>query len=146
MMVVDNCCCFFDLRVGVVAIGVLQILKGTSFLFVGIHWDTAITAIAYIVAGGCIVNGGIRRHTSSILVSLVFLVVGAIFLVLSLSRTFAINKVVDLQTNEFRTVLLGVGTLLLSTLIDVYFGICCYSFWKRLKAEEKEGSCSKILF
>ena len=83
-MVLNEYCCCVDLRVGVVVIGILEILKGLACLVFTIDWDTVLTAIAYVVAGICIIIGGIRRNTTPLLITLVFLGIGASFLALSI--------------------------------------------------------------
>ena len=98
-------------------------------------WSNIILGIILLIAAGCLLFGSVSQHRTPLLI---YLVLGAIMLV-----TGVVLGVYEfVQANAIAPEYFA--TLFISTLINVYFWICNYSFYMQLNSGSKRGI--KLLF
>ena len=128
----------------------MEIFVGLSTLQFGVTWISVIIAITDVGAGACLLYGAIRYHQSSTIFNLVFSMIGIVFYVISacvalaasteesaaqsfglhLRWTFTLEKIL-----LWKEVWIAFGVYCLGmALIDLYFWLCVFSFFKRLKS------------
>ena len=148
----SKCCCCVPLRTGSLVLAIVGILSG-FFYFARGFWPDIIQGIFYLIAYGFLLFGVLKYHEKAVLMCLVFTAVGIVegiimgivaiasidSLVPQLANNCAgfIDKSNPTQVNcdQLRTAAIGgaAGTLIIGSLLNVYFLICNYSFYKELK-------------
>ena len=157
----SKCCCCVPLRTGSIILAVLGILGGIG-IFVGSQgfWFNIVLGVFYIFGYPALLFGAIKYCAKAVLVSLVctaiIIVIGITFGIIMIASTetfvpdLANNcaSMVDVSTNggngqvdltgfcdvfKFTTKVVAAGIFFPSALINFYFWICNYSFYKELK-------------
>ena len=142
------CCCCIPLRTGSIVLAVLGILQGLGSFGQG-YWPYIISGIIALAYGGCLLFGAIKYHEKAVLVALVMqgtnLAISTIFCIIILASVGFIvpalaNDCEDLglsgsRCDELKSGTIGIlaGFFIGSILLNVYFWICNYSFYKELK-------------
>ena len=142
------CCCCVPLRTGSILLAVLGILQGL-FSFCQGNWPYIISGIIALAYGGCLLFGAIKYHEKAVLVALIIqgvnLAISALFCIIILASIGSVdptlaNDCEDLrisksQCDEVKSATIGTleGAFIASILLNVYFWICNYSFYKELK-------------
>ena len=143
-----KCCCCVPLRTGSIILAVLGILGGI-FQFIGGQWTGIITGILYLSFGGCLLFGALKYHEKAVLAALAIegacIVLSIIFGIIVIA---AIEVVVPALADDCNGSGIGKSAcdeakssarisaaagLIVGALINVYFWICNFSFYKELK-------------
>ena len=152
----SKCCCCVPLRTGSIVLGVLGLLGGFgNFLQAGGSWAYIILGIFYLIAYGALLFGAIKYNDKAVLVNLVvtaiIIVLGVVFAIIILVDIevvvpeFANNcaffaeelgQAITVETCDQLKALTGGGTAAVyffAALLNSYFWVCNYSFFKELK-------------
>ena len=98
-------------------------------------WSNIVLGIILLIAAGCLLFGSVSQHRTPLLI---YLVLGAIMLVTGVVLGVYEFVQADAITPEY------FATLFITTLINVYFWICNYSFYMQINSGSKRGI--KLLF
>ena len=147
----SKCCCCVPLRNGSIVLAVLGILIGIligigSFAKSGGFGLHIIVAIFYLLAYGALLFGAIKYNDKAVLFNLVLTaiiivleIVGAI-IVLSSIETFVPELASCLShmpesCDQIKAAAVGTaaGICIVSSVLNGYFWVCNYSFYKELK-------------
>ena len=139
-MVLDTCCCCVNQVVGAFFVASIEIVEGLAFLGFGIMWDTILTAIMFLIAGMCLMDGIIRRNTASTLVNITFVIVGICFKIASSIKYFLI------QSHEQQPKTIARLLFFIFIPIDIYFLVYVQNIYKTLKPKKEEEDCTTIIF
>ena len=158
-MVFKTCCYCLDLRVGVIAIAVLEIVVAIGCIAYLPIWYVALSAVCGVMVSGCLLFGAIKYHQTTIkiclilsMIAIVFYgIVGTFLVVASGTSGAGIGCTVadcDEETMTQQTVSTdAVGTafktkgaiLIIGALINVFFWLCVFSFLKELQSGTSQG-------
>ena len=154
----SKCCCCIPLRTGSIVLGVLGLLGGIgTFAKSEGLWFNIVLGVFYIIAYATLLFGALKENGTAVLVSLVctaiIIVLGIVFgtIIVASIETFvpefanncaAIANYLaqaHLTCEQFKSATIGVtaGIFFASALINIYFWICNYSFYKELKGENE---------
>ena len=154
----SKCCCCVPLRTGSITLGVIGLLGGMgTFAKSDGLWFNIVLGIFYIIAYTTLLYGAIKPNGTAVFFSLVctaiIIVLGIAFgviIVTSIERLvpeFANNCAAienylaqaHLTCEQFKSATIGVtaGIFFASALINTYFWVCNYSFYKELKGENQ---------
>ena len=142
------CCCCVPLRTGSIILAVFGILQGLGSFGQG-NWPYIISGIIALAYGGCLLFGAIKYHEKAVLIALIIqgvnLAISALFCIIILASIGSVvpalaNDCEDLRISksrcdEVKSATIGTlaGSFIGSILLNVYFWICNYSFYKELK-------------
>ena len=141
-MVLRNCCFCVDLRNGAVAIAVLHILGALANLGYGIQtvsWMLILDFLVGIAAGVCLLYGAIKYNAIATVIHLVLALIEIIFLfVIAILILVGFASWLHLDGGELSwwhilTLIIAV-TIIVWALVEIYFCVCVYSFYKQLKS------------
>ena len=141
-MVLETCCCCVNQVVGAFFVASIEIVEGLAFLGFGITWDTILTAIMFLIAGICLMDGIIRRNLASILVNVTFVIVGICFIIASSIKYFLIQS--HYHIHEPKTIARLLFFIFIP--IDICFLVYVQNIYKTLKPKKEEEDCTKIIF
>ena len=150
----SKCCCCVPLRTGSLILGILGVLGGIlSFATSRGDWSSIIQGIFYLLSYGFLLFGAIKYNDKAVLVCLVLtavsIVLGVVFCIIAIANIETIapqlanncaamidelNKL-GMTCDQFKSATIGTlaGTYIAASLVNVYFWICNYSFFKELK-------------
>ena len=153
----SKCCCCIPLRTGSLILAVLGILGGfAKFASSAGQWNNIIEGVFFILSYGSLLFGALKYNAKAVLVCLVCtgvlmlleIVFGIIaFVKPEIFRPELANNCATLDKsilwtfgwtcNEYKWsfLILAAGKSFGSLLVNVYFWICNYSFYKELKKE-----------
>ena len=143
-MVLKNCCCCLDLRIGCMVIAILQIFVGLGHLGrTPFTWNVFLGATLGVACGVVLLYGTIKNNQTATTIYLVFAVIAIVVHVIAAILIFVAVKQVAKEMNEIgentdATVtekegnIIGI-VLLIVALVEVYLWICVYSFLKEVK-------------
>ena len=132
-------CCCLDLRDGAIAIAVLEMLIGLgsfgSFAN-GFNWIAISIFLPNVASGISLLYGAIKHNSTAVLVNLILSLVGVVFLiVMSLLTLIPGASMTLIEQRGDQIIMLVLGSIyLLITLIQIYFWICVYSYFRKLKS------------
>ena len=132
-------CCCLDLRDGAIAIAVLEMLIGLgsfgSFAN-GFNWIAIFIFIPNVASGISLLYGAIKHNSTAVLVNLILSLLGVVFLiVMSLLTLISGASMTLVEQRGAQIIMLVLGSIyLLITLIQIYFWICVYSYFRKLKS------------
>ena len=157
----SKCCCCVPLRTGSIVLAVLGILGGIgTFVASQGQWPQIVLGVFYIIGYPALLFGAIKYCRKAVLVSLVctafIIVIGIAFGIIFIAsvETFVPElanncaTMVDVSTNgvngqvdlsglcdvvRYTTIGIAAAIFFSSALINFYFWICNYSFYKELK-------------
>ena len=148
---VSKCCCCIPLRTGCIILGVLGILSGIGLLATEWRqWFYVIEAVIFFAAYGPLLFGAIQYNQRAVLVSLgscaLLILYGTVIgIIIAMPRieTFrpelanncaGVTSVErgGISCDDF-TQITDVSAFLIGSVLDIYFWICMYSFYKDLK-------------
>ena len=162
MCQVSKCCCCIPLRTGSLILAIFGLLGGIWNLYSGIAvatgtagaavWFNIIDGIFYLIAYGSLLFGAIKYHQRAMQVNLVFT---AIIVVVEVISAILIFASIETYLPEFRNNCAALGglnqsvftcdqlkstaigtaaaTVIVGTLLNIYFWFCNYSFYLELK-------------
>ena len=150
----SKCCCCVPLRTGSLILAILGILGGI-FSFAGSRgeWSSIIQGIFYLLSYGFLLFGAIKYNEKAVLVCLVLtavsIIMGVVFCIIALANIEMIvpqlanncAAMIDeldklgMTCDQLKSATIGIsaGTFIAASLVNVYFWICNYSFYKELK-------------
>ena len=132
-------CCCLDLRDGAIAIAVLEMLIGLgsfgSFAN-GVNWIAIFIFIPNVASGRSLLYGAIKHNSTAVLVNLILSLLGVVFLiVMSLLTLISGASMTLVEQRGDQIIMLVLGSIyLLITVIQIYFWICVYSYFRKLKS------------
>ena len=132
-------CCCLDLRDGAIAIAVLEMLIGLgsfgSFAN-GFNWIAILIFLPNVASGISLLYGAIKHNSTAVLVNLILSLLGVVFLiVMSLVTLISGASMTLVEQRGAQIIMLVLGSIyLLITLIQIYFWICVYSYFRKLKS------------
>jgi len=150
----SKCCCCIPLRTGSLILAILGILGGIGmFAQSRGQWASIVQGIFYLLAYGSLLFGALKYNEKAVLISLVLtalsIALGIVITIISIANIesivpqFANNcaSIIDelhrigLTCDQFKSTTIGItaGTFIAASLLNVYFWICNYSFYKDLK-------------
>ena len=148
-MGLNNCCCCIDLRVGAIIIAVLQILEGLgSFAQYSdgfdpkTGWIAIVICILCLAPGVCLLYGAITYNACATLANLI---ITAISILMFMFGGIAVCVLFALAANTGDS---GIATnffmivgifLIVTSVIDIYFWICVYSFYAEIKPRKSSS-------
>ena len=121
------------------AIAVLEILIGLgsfgSFAN-GFNWIAILIFIPNVASGISLLYGAIKHNSTAVLVNLILSLLGVVFLiVMSLLTLISGASMTLVEQRGDQIIMLVLGSIyLLITLIQIYFWICVYSYFRKLKS------------
>ena len=150
----SKCCCCVPLRTGSLIMAILGILGGIGFFALsGGEWAYIIQGIFYLLAYGPLLYGALKYNEKAVLISLVCIGLSIAFgVVLSIIAIAGIETIAPQFANDCAAIIdelnksnitcdamksytIGItaGVVVIEDLLNVYFWICNYSFYKELK-------------
>ena len=150
----SKCCCCVPLRTGSLIMAILGILGGIGFFALsGGEWAYIIQGIFYLLAYGPLLFGALKYNEKAVLVSLAItalsIAIGIIFCIIAIANIETIvpqfandcASIIDelhrmnLTCDQYKSATIGIaaGSFIIGSLLNVYFWICNYSFYKELK-------------
>ena len=150
----SKCCCCVPLRTGSLVLAILGILSGIGYFAMSKgSWGSIIQGIFYLLAYGFLLFGALKYNEKAVLVCLVCTAVGIVFGIImciiaiasidTLAPQLADNcaAIIDelnhmhMTCDQFKAGVIGTmaATFIIGSLLNVYFWICNYSFYKELK-------------
>ena len=132
-------CCCLDLRDGAMAIAVLEMLIGLgsfgSFAN-GFNWIAILIFLPNVASGISLLYGAIKHNSTAVLVNLILSLLGVVFLiVMSLLTLISGASMTLVEQRGAQIIMIVLGSIyLLITLIQIYFWICVYSYFRKLKS------------
>ena len=132
-------CCCLDLRDGAIAIAVLEMLIGLgsfgSFAN-GFNWIAILIFLPNVASGISLLYGAIKHNSTAVLVNLILSLLGVVFLiVMSLLALIPGASMTLVEQRGAQIIMIVLGSIyLLITLIQIYFWICVYSYFRKLKS------------
>ena len=132
-MVLNKCCCCIDLRVGAMTIAILEIILGL-LVFEGNKfwddWDGKLLAITTVASGTSLLFGAINYDQTTTILNLILSMIGIVLWFIGAIIMLVVTTMVGMRTAVTVT---GVF-FLVTTLGNLYFWICVYSFLGRMKS------------
>ena len=143
----SKCCCCIPLQTGSIILSILWILGFIGIIYqslsfpggvMQVSWSNIILGIILLIAAGCLLFGSVSQHPTPLLI---YLVLGAIMLVTGVVLgVYQFVQASAIAPEYF-------ATLFITTLINVYFWICNYSFYMQLNSGSTPGiKCTFIIF
>ena len=152
----SKCCCCIPLRTGSIILAVLGLVGGTGNLALAIYyqlWPNIVGGILYLLSYAPLLYGALKYNKNAVLVSLicsgVLIALGIASCIIAFASIETINPLLadncvairdvlntlGLTCDQYKSTVLGMlaGTLIVGTLLNIYFWICNYSFYKELK-------------
>ena len=150
----SKCCCCVPLRTGSIILAILGLLGGIgTFATSKGFWGSYILGVVYLVAYGALLFGAIKNNDKAVLINLVFTgiimvltVILGIIVIASIgifapgleNNCAAIASWLrqnQITCDQFKGTTIGraAGIFFVSALINGYFWLCNYSFYKELK-------------
>jgi len=131
----SKCCCCVPLRAGSIVLGILGILAGIAQFFIiqGQPWANIVAGIFYLIAYGALVFGAIKYNAIAVMVNLVCT---AIIIVVAIIASIMISAAIgslNLHSNQQSFLAWAVVANILGALLNAYFWVCTYSFYKEMK-------------
>ena len=153
----SKCCCCIPLRTGSLIFAIMGIVSGigTVALYsahIVEQWGAIIQGIFYLLGYGSLLYGALKYNEKAVLLSLVItglsIALGIIICIIAFANieTFnpllandcaglAVDGQMYVNCDEVKSVAIGLtaAAAIIGSLINVYFWICNYSFYKELK-------------
>ena len=151
----SKCCCCIPLRTGSIVLAILGLLGGGAifaqfFAQSGGFWVYIVEGIFYLFAYGALLFGAIKYNEKAVLINLACTallillgIVFAIILLVSIEKflpKFAyectgidLKQGITCDDQKLATAGMPAGILIGSSLLNGYFWVCNYSFYKQLK-------------
>ena len=142
----SKCCCCIPLQTGSIILSILGILGFVGIIYQGLSFEGGVMqastlnislGIIVLVSAGCLLFGSVSQHPTPLLICLIIwaimLVAGVVLVVYEFVKASAIAP-------EY------FATLFITTLINVYFWICNYSFYMQLNSGRKPGIEKTYIF
>ena len=155
-----KCCCCVPLRVGCMVLAVIGLMGAVGVIINGYsNWSNVVYGIFNIVPYAALLLGAIQNNQTAILFYLVLeaiaVILGIVFGVIVVAATSAIltteldddcsqhTKFLHININsnsldcdEAKASVIGIlaTTFWITSLVNVYFWACVYSFYKELKS------------
>ena len=150
----SKCCCCIPLRTGSLILAILGILGGIGmFAQSRGEWASIIQGVFYLLAYGSLLYGALKYNEKAVLMSLactaLCIVLGIVICIIAIANIETITpqlanncaaiidelKKLDITCDAMKSYTIGVtaGAFIIGSLLNVYFWICNYSFYKELK-------------
>ena len=149
-----KCCCCISLRTGSVILGVLGLIGAiVTLCYSAGNGGYLTTGIIYFISHSFLLYGAVTNNYTAVLVYLVFTAIGILLdLIFGILIFASVGILVPALSNDCALILeekraegiscdalisATVGTLasvfILNGILNIYFWICCWSFYKELK-------------
>ena len=150
----SKCCCCIPLRTGSIILAILGILGGIgSFAQSRGQWTNIIQGIFLLLAYGSLLYGALKYNEKAVLISLVCIglsiALGIVICIIAIANIETIvpelanncAAIIDelhktgITCDAWKSYTIGItaGVFITLSLLNVYFWICNYSFYKELK-------------
>ena len=135
----SKCCCCISLRTGSVILGVLGLIAAIVTLCYPVlvqNGGNLTIGIIYFISHAFLLYGAVTNNYTAVLVYLVFTGIGIILdLIFGILALVSVGILVpglanDCCYNEVDTL---ASVFIISGILNIYFWICCWSFYKELK-------------
>ena len=146
-MVFNKCCCCVDLRTGAMIIAILEILGSLSQLRRSTDLDGVIGMIVGVIAGATLMFGASKYNPTATLVHLIFSMIGVVGSFVYAILFFVGSGLVAADPNLNESINVNGNKVdaddlfefyglafLFAGLLELYFWLCIYSFYKGLKS------------
>ena len=149
----SKCCCCIPLRTGSLILAILGILCGIGTVAqYREQWGGIIQGIFYLLAYGSLLYGALKYNEKAVLTSLVItglsIALGIIICIIAIANIETFNPqlanncaglIVDgrmyVNCDDVKSAAIGLtaGVFIIGSILNAYFWICNYSFYKELK-------------
>ena len=150
----SKCCCCISLRTGSVILGVLGLIGAiVTLCYSGGNSGYLTSGIIYFISHSFLLYGAVRNNYTAVLVYLVFTGIGIVldlmFGILVLASVGILVPALDndcaliqddirgqgISCDAFISATVGIlaSVFIITGLLNIYFWICCWSFYKELK-------------
>ena len=150
----SKCCCCVPLRTGSLVIAILGILGGLGLLAFSkgltglIRWPNIVEGIFVLLAYSFLLFGALKYNDKAVLVYVVLtalsIIIGIGFGIIAITNIEivvpalandckALHSFVDCDNLRFRIIVTRAVKLFGVSLVNIYFWLCNYSFYKELK-------------
>ena len=157
----SKCCCCVPLRNGSLVLAIFGFVQGIVFLAMSNGaWIHIIDGIFYLLAYGFLLFGALKYNEKAVLVCLVCtgvaIVLGIIMAIIAIASIDTLAPELanncaaildelhrlNMTCDQFKSAAIGAsaGIFIAGSLLNVYFWICNYSFYKELKEGGGEAS------
>ena len=151
----SKCCCCVPLRTGSLVIAVLGILGALGILASSKgQWPSIVEGIFFLLPYAFLLFGAIKYNDKAVLVCVVLtalsIIIGIVFGIIAIVKIEIINPLLandceafdyasdftfflDCDKEKFKARAITAAYLFVLSLVEVYFWICNFSFYKELK-------------
>ena len=135
----SKCCCCVPLRTGSLVIAIIGILGGLGLLASSKgQWSSIVEGIFFLLPYAFLLFGALKYNDKAVLVCIVLtalsIIMGIVFGIIAIVNIDILIQNLDLSDSlRFRTIVTTAVKLFIVSLVNIYFWICNYSFYKELK-------------
>ena len=140
----SKCCCCIPLRTGSIVLAVFGLLGGIgSFAQTGgMIWFNFTQGILYLNGYGALLFGAIKYNEKAVFVNLVLtaniILLGLIGGIIALANIEIVQPLLAGELRIMAKIDAAAAGMVVSLLLNGYFWVCNYSFYKELKQEVKD--------